>query len=243
MTAVRAIAVVIPARNESALIDACLQSVLEARSALLAQEHTKVTVTVVADGCTDDTFQRASRFPGVDVLPTRPIGVGAARRLGVRRALDRVREPPRKIWIANTDADSVVDRSWLVNQATAAQRGIDVRIGAVQPHFHELTRLQLEAWHLRHRDGEARGHVHGANLGMRGSTYLIAGGFRTLELHEDVDLVARAVAMDAAIATEAVPDVFTSARPVGRAPGGYASYLSNELSAVGRTTAAQPADR
>ena len=68
-------------------------------------------------------------------------------------------------------------------------------------------------------------HVHGANLGVRASTYLRAGGIAPLALAEDHAFVAACVRTGAVVAR--VPDlpVRTSARRQSRASGGFADLL------------------
>ena len=51
----RALAVVIPARDEADLIAQCLESVGRAIDLLGVEYETRVAVTVVADGCRDRT--------------------------------------------------------------------------------------------------------------------------------------------------------------------------------------------
>jgi glycosyltransferase involved in cell wall biosynthesis len=229
LTRLRAIAVVIPARDESELIGACIDSVEAAAAKLRAETSLSVHITVVADGCSDDTASIASASRSTFVLPTPPIGVGAARRAGIQAMIGRVGIDPVAIWIANTDADSVVNESWLLNQLVADRSGAQVRVGAVKPKFDDLTDRQIEAWSQSHGGDAARGHIHGANLGVLASTYLSAGGFRPLLVREDVELVHRLGRAGAVIAADAIPDVITSGRSVGRAQGGYASYLSSSL--------------
>jgi glycosyltransferase involved in cell wall biosynthesis len=231
MSAVRAIAVVIPARDESRFIGRCVTSVLD--SARHIDPGIEVSITIVADGCTDDTARVAGKFETTDVVVSPPVGVGAARRIGVGHALEQISYPSEEVWIANTDADSFVDEAWLSNNLRTAWRGSDLRIGAVAPDFRDLTTEQIEAWEARHANGAARGHVHGANLGVRASTYFAVGGFRTLELSEDVDFVERVIALG--VQTEAAdhPDVVTSGRKVGRAAGGYAAFLAEGLLDLG----------
>ncbi|PPF86713.1 hypothetical protein C5B96_04850 [Subtercola sp. Z020] len=133
------------------------------------------------------------------------------------------------MWIANTDADSAVPPTWLLEQLALAEHGADVMIGTVRPDFADLTPQQVDAWLATHVPGAANGHVHGANLGLRASLYERAGRFQPLDEHEDVDLVGRLRALDARIVPSAAAEVLTSGRQAGRTPGGYAGYLRTAL--------------
>lgn len=74
------VSVVIPAHNEGQVIERCLRKLLE------HAEPNEVEVVVVANGCTDETVQRAKSFSGVRVLETsRPSKVDALN-LGDRTA-------------------------------------------------------------------------------------------------------------------------------------------------------------
>jgi glycosyltransferase involved in cell wall biosynthesis len=226
VSAPRAVAVVVPARNEEALIGSCLDSV-EMAAAELDRRIAVITV-VVADDCQDATASIAREFGAtVHVIARR--SVGAARSAGVEVALKHLAGRADRIWLANTDADSVVPRNWLVDQLALASRGWDAVIGTVRPDFAELSAEQAAAWRASHVDGIANGHVHGANLGVRASSYLDAGGFSALPLHEDNDLVRRLGARRARIVASAGIDVVTSGRQEGRTPGGYAQYLREQL--------------
>lgn len=218
---IRRIAVVIPARDEADRIDACLRSV-RAAAARVAGEA-EVDIVVVADGCVDDTAARARAHPGVAVLQLDGAGVGAARAAGVQVAIAAGAD-----WIANTDADSTVPTDWLSVQLEFAAEGADALVGTVRPDFSELTADQREAWQETHRGGRSIGHVHGANLGIRGSAYLAAGGFTHAVEHEDTSLVERLEAVARVVATGR-GEVVTSGRPVGRTPGGYARYLREDM--------------
>jgi glycosyltransferase involved in cell wall biosynthesis len=211
------VVVVIPARDEEERIGRCLASV--ARAARLAT--VRVQTVVVADGCLDRTAALARSFRGVRVIELESSNVGASRRRGAL-GLDAA-----TTWIANTDADSVVPPNWISAQVELANRGWDVVVGTVRPEFSELSAEQLEAWHRTHPPGEANGHVHGANLGVRASAYAAVGGYRRLPEHEDNDLVER-LSDYRIVATDDCP-VTTSGRSVGRTPGGYAKYLREEL--------------
>lgn len=211
--------IVIPARNESALIARCLESVAAAR-------RRGCSVVVVADSCDDDTAAVARSFAGVEVLEVEFANVGAARRAGIDFALSGAE------WIANTDADSVVPSNWIDDQWRLARSGADIVVGTVRPLASDLDEHQLRAWEARHDPTRPNGHVHGANLGIRASAYLDAGGFESLVEHEDVDLVARLVARGAAITPANTSEVLTSGRSFGRTPGGYARYLRSDLLAL-----------
>jgi glycosyltransferase involved in cell wall biosynthesis len=226
MTGLTHVAVVIPARDESELISRCLRSIVVASRRLATRTRGRVSasVVVVADGCVDDTAALARNYP-VSVLEVEPMGVGAARAFGVGDRLRVLGMDARRLWIANTDADSIVDESWLVSQVAAADRGADALVGGVRPEFSDLTAAQVNRWRSSHSRGAARTHVHGANLGFRASAYIGVGGFRPLPEHEDVDLIERMRAGDAHIRYSGRTDVVTSGRAVGRTPGGYAGYL------------------
>ena len=218
---IREVAVVIPARNEEALIGRCLSSILDAATS-------NTTITVVADACTDATVAIARGFVGVTVIEVAGATVGLARAAGVKSALDG-RGHPGGIWLANTDADSVVPANWITEQVRLANRGADVLIGTVSPEFNDLSNRQIEAWKARHDPEVANGHVHGANLGLRASTYLDSGGFAPIGEHEDVDLVVRCATRGARVEASNLFDVTTSGRSIGRTAGGYARYLTTEL--------------
>ena len=229
----RAVAVVVPAHDEEALLGACLASIARAVDAARAVVP-RIGVWVVLDACTDGSAGIA-RAAGVEVITVDARSVGTARAAGVRAALAAFDDvPARAIWTAHTDADSVVPPNWLTHQLHLARRGSDVVVGTVRPDFRDLDAEQIEAWWATHTPGVANGHVHGANLGLRASALLDAGGFADADVHEDVWLVdeirsrgGRLVATDAAW-------VRTSGRPVGRAPGGYSRYLREDLVPLAR---------
>lgn len=219
---IRRIGVVIPARNEGDRVQECLDSIVVAR----AQVHLPVDVFIVADSCSDATADFARRYDGVTVLEIDASNVGTARAVGARAAIASGAD-----WLSFTDADSIVPPHWLTTHQWFADLGYDTLIGTVQPDNRELTSDQLARWRMTHTRGQATGHVHGANLGVRSDPYLAAGGFDDLPEHEDVDLVDRMSAWRTA-ATDAC-EVVTSARAVGRTPGGYAGYLRENGLAAG----------
>lgn len=216
--------VVIPARDEEELIGRCLDSVVAASVGV----EVPVLVVVVADGCLDATVDVARRFDGVAVVEIDSSNVGNARAAGVRSALTRTTRDAAEVWLANTDADSIVPENWLREQVRLANQEVDVMVGTVRPDFDDLSADQVRAWVAGHTPGEPNGHVHGANLGIRASTYLAAGGYEALPEHEDVELVSRLRRSGRLLASDRC-EVVTSGRRFGRTPGGYARYLRDDL--------------
>ena len=232
MMLLRALTIVIPARDEEALIGRCLTSV---QSAVIHAERQwagsgpEISITVVADRCTDRTVPIARQFSGVSVLEIFAANVGRARAAGVQNALTRINEPLGLVWIANTDADSVVPLNWITVQADFAARRKGMMVGTVRPDFADLTSEQREAWTAKHTPGQANGHIHGANLGIRADLYLAAGGFPEYTEHEDVELAGHVSRLGARVVASDLCEVMTSGRAHGRTPGGYAGYLNTEL--------------
>jgi len=230
MSAPQHVAVIIPARDEEELIGRSVASIARAERATrrqLGKTAPTISTIVVADGCTDATAAIARRH-GAIVIETEPIGVGAARAIGVAEAMARSEVDPALTWLANTDADSAVHSRWILEQLDHAASGADVYLGDVRPDFADLSPAQREAWLATHEPGIARGHVHGASLGIRGSAYLAIGGFGAIGLGEDVELVAAPRAAGYTVAVSAT-EILTSGRQVARAVGGYSRYLAVDL--------------
>ena len=226
-SAVGAALVVIPAHDEADLLDRCLSAVaVAARHA--AARGIRCEVRVVLDDCRDDSDVVAGRHP----FPVLEIGarrVGAARAAGIEHGLAALAEmDARRIWIANTDADTEVPPNWITAQCAAADEGADVFVGTVRPDFDDLSPEHRRHWLRTHLPGEPNGHVHGASLGLRASAYRAAGGFDDVREHEDVFLVEACRALGATIHASDHAEVVTSGRFVGRTPGGYAGYLRQQ---------------
>lgn len=223
-----AVQVVIPAHDEQELLPACLASVHRAAAAVRrVQPAIAVEVTVVADRCSDDTVSIASAQPDTAVLEVYAGAVGAARRAGAARLVDSTRTiDPARVWLASTDADSVVPEHWLVAQLMLARFGFAMVVGSVRPTAADLAPSLLRAWHARHVLAEGHPHVHGANLGVRLDAYLRVGGFPPAAEHEDVQLVDAVKRAGYRWCATAATTVTTSGRTRSRTPGGFAGYLA-----------------
>ncbi|MGV0094810.1 glycosyltransferase [Streptomyces californicus] len=233
-----AVAVVIPARDEEALLPAALASV-RAAAGHPGVGATPVLTVVVADTCTDATAAVA-RAAGAQVVPVGFRNVGRSRAAGVLTALSFFGDVPGPVWIASTDADSTVRPDWLAHQLARAAEGWDAVVGTVtadrwppgKPHLaaryhrlYETTRPPSgRPWH--------HPHVHGANLGVGSRAYTASGGFPPAALDEDRGLVDALERTGARILRTADCPVTTSTRTTPRAQGGFGDHLANLERAV-----------
>jgi glycosyltransferase involved in cell wall biosynthesis len=175
----RSVGIVVPARNEEARIQRCLDSVLEAAEASGAR---RAFIVVVADRCTDRTVPLVERTLGQSgcVIECDAGAPGTARRLGVEAVLDEFRGVSRsRLWLANTDADSYVPVDWIRRQLQMARDGATAIAGIVAVDSFATHGAHGAATFARHYVLNADGthpHVHGANIGVRADVYLDAGG-------------------------------------------------------------------
>lgn len=238
-SSIREIVVVVPVHDEAELLQRCLMSVSASVAAVRAPCH----VRVVLDACTDASADIAARHP-FRTLRVDANAVGAARAAGVRDGLSAVSSvPAHRVWIANTDADSIVPVNWLVAQLELAAAGADVVVGTVRPDFDDLSGQHQRLWLDTHERGRPNGHTHGANLGVRASTYLRVAGFGAFAEHEDVRLVEACRSAGADVRASDAAEVVTSGRFAGRTPGGYAEYLRDQAVQMGRRTALGATER
>jgi glycosyltransferase involved in cell wall biosynthesis len=237
---IRSVGVIVPAHNEQDLLPSCLASLRRAARAL---RGIPVHVVVVADACRDRTAE-AARHGGASVVTISARSAGAARAAGARELLRRTGHlDPANVWLATTDADTLVPARWLRQQARYATQGWDAIVGTVKvtdwsgypPGTRSLFRERYERGpeqpnkpsEPNGHEGSVTGHahVHGANLGFRASAYLRAAGFPAVATAEDHALVAALTAAGSRVLrTRALP-VVTSARRDSRAPHGFGDYL------------------
>ncbi|UQX88834.1 glycosyltransferase family 2 protein [Jatrophihabitans telluris] len=222
----RYIGVVVPAHNEEDHLGPCLTSILVAAESARSMGY-RVEVVVVLDRCTDRTAARvptSAGWPRIRVLSCRQGGVGAARDDGMRSLIRRY--PTDRLWLASTDADSLVPVDWLTAQLTHHANGAEVVAGTVQVRdWSEHQPDVVDRYLLGYRHEPGHGHVHGANLGLSANAYLRAGGFPRVTEHEDVGLIATVSRLNLPMVWVADLPVITSARRHNRAPGGFAGHL------------------
>jgi cellulose synthase/poly-beta-1,6-N-acetylglucosamine synthase-like glycosyltransferase len=223
------ISVLIPARDEEDLLPRCLRSVLEARSALPA--GTSCDVIVAVDRSMDGSFEIARKMLSRvgTVIRCEAGVVGVARAMAATTALNRRKLEASRTWLANTDADCWVPRTWLKDQLEIADSGVEAVAGTIDVDSFEEHAAHVPqrfvSTYLLYPDG-THPHVHGANLGVRADAYLRAGGWADLRNAEDHDLWARLRASGARTISPSHLRVITSGRRVGRAPMGFAGALA-----------------
>ena len=236
-----AVGVVVPARDEADTVSACVHAI---RRSLDAADHAGAHIVVVADRCDDDTVALAEAALGDagEVLHTGGRNVGLARRLGTDLLTARFAAlgiDPARTWLASTDADSLAPRDWvschlrLADAGAAAVAGV-VRVDSFEGHPPEVRERYLLAYaaepvvapgRAAGQPAHAHGHVHGANLGVRGDAYLAVGGWSALTTAEDHDLWHRLCRSGWQTTASREVWVTTSGRLVGRAPDGFAGHL------------------
>jgi glycosyltransferase involved in cell wall biosynthesis len=223
--------VIVPAHNEQDMLPSCLVSLRQATRAL---RGTPVHLIVVADACRDRTADVARR-EGAAVVSIGARCVGTARSAGIREVLRRTGHlDPADVWLATTDADTLVPARWLQQQARIASQGWDAVAGTIRVANWSGHPPRVRSA-FRERYGAGSGphpHVHGANLGFHAAAYLKAGGFPDVPAGEDHALVAAMIAAGGRVLRTRSLSVVTSARREARAPHGFSHYLAQLSSAV-----------
>ena len=230
--------VVVPARDEEALIGRCI-------AALGAQVEVapgEVEVLLVLDACADATATRAREAAArhgvaLHLLEGPGRGAGAARRVGMEEACRRFEAIGRPGGlIASTDADTEPAPDWIARQLDALAAGARAVGGLIA--LADDDALPVAARRVRERRGARRmaavreadpdaahGFFGGASLGLTAEAYRAAGGLADRPALEDQALAAALAGRGITIARPATVRVRTSARRSGRAPHGLAADL------------------
>jgi glucosyl-3-phosphoglycerate synthase len=222
--------VAVPARDEEVLIGRCMRALADQRG--VARDAYEVIL--VLDGCTDATRERAVHAAGdlrLHVIERPPLGVGAARRLGMDVACERLLTAgsPDGL-VATTDADSEVEPGWLAALLQAAAGGAraiggEVIVDGLDDALAQRRSVRLAA-RLRALPGAAHPHFSGASIAVTAATYRRVGGLEPRAALED-EAFARALARARVPITRIVgARVRTSPRPAGRAFRGLARDLA-----------------
>ena len=104
--------VIVPARNESEVIEACLNSILQQQYPSASYE-----VIVVDDFSTDDTAGKvlnlAARYPQIKLLSLQDFYKDGNQLAYKKKAIELAISKSQGSWIVTTDADCIVPRFWL----------------------------------------------------------------------------------------------------------------------------------
>jgi len=248
--------VVVPARDEEALVGACIAALAAQRDV----ERDAVEVILVLDRCTDATATRAREAAlagGVrlHVVDAPADGVGHARRHGMDLACARLFAAGRPHGlIATTDADSEPDPDWLRMQLDAVAAGARAIGGRVE--LGAAERAALPPAVVARRGAEARARLarvradapagvpaehhqfSGASLALTAATYAAIGGLEPREALEDEGLERLLRRHGVAVHRLGAVRVTTSGRLGGRARRGLAVDLRRSWWQAERTYAA-----
>ncbi len=240
---IRGVVVGVPAHDEADTVVDCLTSIDRAAHAV---PGVQVVVVLAADRCTDRTVPRASstilRAARQLVIPGRWGSAGGARAAAIRRGREALSglTAGSQIWIATTDADTVVPTEWLVRQLEHAAAGADAVAGIIElrDDHHRSPGAERSFRSLyRLEDGVPHEHVHGANLGVRADWYDVVGGFESVGVAEDHRLWHALGRAGAQCLSTIDVRVATSARLHSRAPGGFADTLRAAVALAGKAPA------
>ena len=238
------VSVCVPAKNEMARLPQFFASL---RTAVLAAMGAGVSCEVVMalDGCTDGSqgFVEAQHlsFPcPVRHVLLKELGhphAGRARRAAMDAAL-RGRGFDASHAILTTDADSLVDREWIVATARAL-RHTDLVAGYVEwddetpiaalteqeSYFDRLHRWRRRIDPVAHDAADPHHKSYGASLAIRQDAYRRVGGLPELPSSEDVALCRAVRLAGLRMRQDRAVRVLTSTRRRGRATGGFSDAI------------------
>lgn len=247
----------IPARNEEDRLPSLFASL--AAQDWQRYHNRPLSVVMVLNNCTDGSRYAVKRaMEQYKTLAITLIEehfeadkahVGSARRLAMETALASVSDPALTA-ILTTDADSTPRGDWVSANVRHLSEGIDLVCGWVwldkeeyeqlsrhftsrtqsdQDYHQAVDRLASLLNPLPHDPWPRHSDRCGASLALKGNVYQAIGGLPALPCGEDYALVDRV--RDAGYLIRHPMDVVveTSARLVGRAPGGMAESLRDCL--------------
>ena len=188
------VCVVVPVRDDGALLDACLRS-------LARQTRVPDEVIVVDNGSTDDTVEVALRH-GARVVAEAEVGIAAAASTGYDAAAGvgaAAGTPAPADLIGRVDADSVLPRTWVADLVGTLVDEPDVLAVSTNARFYDapvgaerlLSALYVGAYHLVIGAALAHWPLFGSTMMMRRTAWLDVRDevhrHETL-LHDDMDL-------------------------------------------------------
>ncbi len=258
------ISVVVPVRNEQQRLEQCLHALYRQKT-LCGNEfdHERYEVLLLLNNCTDASPRVARRFAARHMdfqlhvvehtFEKQHAHVGSARSMLMQHAARRLRSascassrPAPRLLLLTTDADTVVDPSWLAETVGAFEKGADAVGGDILIPASERQGLARQARHayasdrrylravclleslldpLAHDPWPRHHHNFGASLACTLHAFDVCGGMAPSPFLEDLAFY-RAL-LDAGMRFRHEPRVrvYTSARTHGRASIGLSEQL------------------
>ena len=142
---------------------------------------------------------------------------------------------PEQLWLASTDADTVVPVDWLERHLACAAAGAMAAAGVVHvDSFDDLPPGVEEQYDRIYRGplDEDHPHVHAANLGVRADAYRAVGGWQTVARGEEHHLWLGVRERGWPTMSPRSLQVTTSSRTVSRLRGGFADWLAELVAAA-----------
>lgn len=253
--ALRAV-VAIPAKNEEERLAACLTALARQRDVHgRPMPDEALGVLLLLNNCTDGSAalarSLADRFP-IPLriverdLPADAAHAGGARRIAMDLAAGWLEKSRHGQLLLTTDADSVVNSTWIADNLAAIEGGADAVAGGLMLDREEETALpellrqrgRLEAIYASqlieigalldpraHNPWPHHATASGASLAVTLEAYRRIGGLPILPLGEDRAFIAALEAQDARVRYAPNIRVVTSGRLHGRAKGGVADTI------------------
>ena len=244
--AITSAAICVPARNEAARLPAFFEAMRDAvRHAL--NSGLSCEVVIALDGCTDASpaivdAQGLSFVCPVRAVHLPPFGTPHAGR--ARRAAMDAGLHPGTHWnreghaLMTTDADTLVDRDWIVANAEGL-RDTDLVAGwvdwdtetalpeliAQERYFSDLHLWRRTVDPVEHDAPDPHHKQYGASLAIRADAYAALGGLPEKPHNEDTALVRAARLTGYRVRQDRRPRVLTSTRKRGRATGGFSDAI------------------
>ncbi|MGA2408780.1 MAG: glycosyltransferase family A protein [Candidatus Binataceae bacterium] len=244
------VVVAVPVKDEEERIANCLAA-LSAQRAISGQH-----IVLLLNNCTDRTAAVIRAIaPSLPVtihslevsLPTELAYAGYARRLVMELAASLVASDGV---LLTTDADAIVDPSWIALNLQALRRGADALAGCI-----EIDPLEASLIPTRLHEDDARECIYsdlldkiaaainpdpfdplprhtehsGASIAVTASAYAQAGGIPAVPLGEDRAFFAALRRIDARIRHAPEVRVIVSGRTKGRAAGGMADTICRRI--------------
>lgn len=178
------VSIIIPAYNEEAIIEDCLNSIIEVDC-----PKTQYEIIVVDDGSTDRTYEIASsyqaEYDNIVVLSKTNGGKASAQNYGLKVA--------RGKYILVTDADAIVNKDW-VSRIVKHLENYDIVVGAcyAKDPITWLEKIQNAHYLIKFKYGGIKGIPStGVNNAFRKDILNIIGGFDETKTSITGDFISR----------------------------------------------------